>query len=273
LPGGLRRAILKSVDRAAVPSSLEQADRAGALPRLGGMARADGVVIASERYWAFAAADGSLHEGDMPTPPRPLRKVPLVRGLIRLGSALAPLFAGRGVAGAGERLLLGGALVAPFSLLVLPKGSSLPLGIAVTVALLAWLLRGRTLFLHGAEHRAIAAAEERRLCSTWRGEARPSRFSPRCGTNFSALVIPVAIGADRLWPLSAAIYTPFAVTLVALALTMELWQLVQTSGSRVARLFLAPGLALQRLTTREPSHEETRIALTAVASVLRRELV
>ncbi|MGZ6728584.1 MAG: DUF1385 domain-containing protein, partial [Gaiellaceae bacterium] len=70
----------------------------------------------------------------------------------------------------------------------------------------------------------------------------------------------------------AAIYTPFAVTLLSLALTMELWQLVQASRYRVARAFLLPGLALQRLTTREPSEEETRIALTAVASVLQREL-
>jgi len=53
---------------------------------------------------------------------------------------------------------------------------------------------------------------------------------------------------------------------------MELWQIVQTSRSRFARVFLLPGLALQRLTTQEPSAEETRLALTAVAAVLRREL-
>jgi uncharacterized protein YqhQ len=272
LPGGLRRAILTRVDRADVIFLLERADRTGSVPRLGGMARADGVVIASERFWAFAGTDGRLHEGVMPSPPRLLRKVPLLRGLIRLGSALTPLFRGRGVASARERLLLAVALLAPFSLLVLPQSASLPLGIITAAVLLAWLLRGRTLFLHGAEHRAIAAAEERRLGETWRGEARPSRFSPRCGTNFSALVIPVAVGADRLWPLSGAIYTPFAVTLLSLALTMELWQLVQASRSWVARVFLLPGLALQRLTTREPSGEETQVALTAVASVLRREL-
>ena len=85
-------------------------------------------------------------------------------------------------------------------------------------------------------------------------------------------MLPVSIGAERLWPLAGTVYTPFAVTLVSLALTMELWQLVQTSRSRVARVFLLPGLALQRLTTREPSDEETQLALTAVASVLRREL-
>ena len=235
------------------------------------MARADGVVIASERFWAFATRDGAVREGSMPRPPTRLRHVPLLRGLARLGLALAPLLGGRGVAPTRERLLLLTALLAPMSLLFLPDWASLPLGIATAFVLLAWLLRGRTLFLHGAEHRAIAAAEEGRLIDTWLGKARPSRFSPRCGTNFAALVVPVSLGADRLWPLSAAVYTPFAVTLVSLALTMELWQLVHASRFRVARVFLLPGLALQRLTTREPSDEETRIALTAVASVLRRE--
>jgi uncharacterized protein YqhQ len=258
------------VDRA--PDVLARADSADALPRLGGMARADGVVIASEHYWAFASRDGSLREGAMPAPPRALRRVPLLRGLVRLSSALTPLFRGAGVAGRGERLLLVAALLAPLSLILLPQSASMPLGIGTGVVLLAWMLRGRTLFLHGAEHRAIAAAEERRLVATWEAQVKPSRFAPRCGTNFAALVVPVSVLFDRIWPLSPALYTPFAVTLLSLALTMELWQVVQTSPARVARVFLLPGLALQRLTTREPSDDETRLALTAVASVLEREL-
>jgi uncharacterized protein YqhQ len=260
------------VDRAGVVSVLRKAEQAGELPRLGGMARADGVVIASERFWAFARRDGTVSEGSMPSPPRFVRRVPLLRGLVRLGLALAPLFGGTGVARRRERLLLGVALLAPLSLILLPAAARLPLTIATAVVLLLWLLRGRTLYLHGAEHRAIAAAEEGSLLATWGGLVKPTRFSPRCGTNFAALVIPVSLAADQVWPLSAAVYTPFAVTLLSLALTMELWQLVQASRYRVARAFLLPGLALQRLTTREPSDEETRIALTAVASVLQREI-
>ena len=132
-------------------------------------------------------------------------------------------------------------------------------------------MRGRTLYLHGAEHRAIAAAEQG--CSaTWDGEAAPSRFSLRCGTNFVALALPVALLADRLWPFAPALWTPVIVALLSLGLTMELWRVVQGSALPIARAFLVPGLALQRVTTREPTLEETRIALTAVASVLRREL-
>ena len=106
-----------------------------------------------------------------------------------------------------------------------------------------------------------------------RGTAMPRRrrFSLRCGTNFVALVLPVGLVADRLWPFATTLWTPVLVALLTLGLTMELWRVVQGS-SRRRHAFCAPGLALQRATTREPTLEETRLALTAVASVLRREL-
>jgi len=252
-----------------VASFLARADAVAALPRLGGMARPDGVVIVSERHWAFAGRDGSLREGAMPSLPAWLHHVPLARGLARLGLSLSPLFRRSGVAGRREKPLLIAALIAPFLLFVLPGEWRTPVGVAATLALAAWMLRGRTLRLHGAEHRAIAAVEERRLVATWNGTARPTRFSTRCGTNFAALVMPVAWLADRFWPLTPALWTPVAVTAVALAATMELWRVVQV---RQLRPLLLPGLMLQRLTTREPALDETRIALRAAASVLEREL-
>jgi uncharacterized protein DUF1385 len=250
---------------------LERAD-ATPLPLLGGMARPDGVVIASERFFAFAGRDGTVLEGEMPQLPSLLRRLPLVRGLARLGLSVSPLFRHDGVAGARERLLLTAVLLAPIFFVFLSGAAALAAGFVMTGALLAWLLRGRTLYLHGAEHRAIAAAEEGTLAATWRGEAAPSRFSLRCGTNFVALVLPVGLFADRLWPFAPALWTPLVVAVLSLALSMELWRAVQSSTRPAARLLLLPGLGLQRLTTREPELDETRLALTAVASVARREL-
>ena len=66
------------------------------------------------------------------------------------------------------------------------------------------MLRGRTLFLPGAEHRAISAAEQRHLSETWHGRVRPSGFAARCVTNFAVLVPPVAAVLDHLSPRSAA---------------------------------------------------------------------
>ena len=254
------------------PDLLVRADAELALPRLGGMARPDGVVIVSERFWAFAGVDGSLREGTMPRPPEALQRLPLARGLIRLWASLAPVLRPGGVARRRERWLILTAVFAPVGLALVGGPWSTVAGIVLSVLLVFTILRGRALHLHGAEHRAIAATEERRLGSTWEGLARPSRFSPRCGTNFAALVAPVTVFADRLFPFAPAFWSPVVVLMLSLALTMELWRLVQRSSRRLWQAFLLPGLALQRLTTREPTLAETQVALRAVAAVLAREL-
>src|SRR5205085_7298467 len=236
---------------AETPQELRRGDAALALPRLGGMARPNGVVIVSERYWAFAGTDGSIREGRMPRSPELLQRLPLARGLVRLFASLSPVFRRSGVAPRRERWLILAVILAPLGLSFLSGGWSTVAGIGLTVVLLCTILRGRTLHLHGAEHRAIAAAEERRLGSTWTGSAKPSRFSPRCGTNFAALALPVTFLAHRALPLVPAFWTPLVVLVLSLALTMELWRLVQRSSRRIWQAFLVPGLALQRLTTRE----------------------
>jgi uncharacterized protein YqhQ len=160
------------------------------------------------------------------------------------------------------------ALIVPVAAALLPHSISLAFSISTAIAMVAWVLRGRTLFLHGAEHRAIAAAEERSLVATWHGLARPSRFSPRCGTNFAALLVPVTLALDHIWFLPEAALAPLMVVPLSLGLTMELWQAIQGRTGSVTRLLLVPGLALQRLTTREPTLAETRVALRALAAVL-----
>ena len=270
MPGG--RAVRHPLRvQGASPAVFARADTVS-LPLLGGMARPDGVVIATERFFAFAGRDGSLVEGEMPDVPRLVRRIPLLRGLARLGMSVSPLLGRDGVASSRERLFLTAVVLSPLLFVFLSGTVSLVAGIVMTIGLLAWLLRGRTLYLHGAEHRAIAAAEEGRLSATWDGNDAPSRFSLRCGTNFVALVLPVGLLADRLWPFATTLWTPALVALLTLGLTMELWRVVQGSSLPAARAFLVPGLALQRLTTREPTLDETRLALIAVASVLRREL-
>jgi hypothetical protein len=251
---------------------LHRGDAALALPRMGGMARPNGVVIVSERYWAFAGTDGSLREGRMPKPPELVHSIPLARGLVRLGASLSPMFRRSGVARPRERWLILAAVLAPIGFAFLPSPWSTVGGLGVSLALLFSVLRGRALHLHGAEHRAITAAEERRLGACWDGTAKPSRFSPRCGTNFAALALPVTFFADKALPIAPAFWTPLVVLVLSLALTMELWRMVQASSHRLWQAFLLPGLALQRLTTREPTIEETRVALRALAAVLAREL-
>jgi uncharacterized protein YqhQ len=255
-----------------VPDVFSHADRAETLPRLGGMARPNGVVIVSEHYWAFATNTDELHEGEMPSRHAGAARIPLLRGLMQLAASMAPLVRGRGVARPRERLFLLCAILLPLCFVVLPSRLEFPAGLLTTGLIIAWLFRGRTLRLHGAEHRAIAAAEGRSLETAWTGEVRPTRFSPRCGTNFAALAIPVTTVLDRLAPsVFAPAVTGALVAVVSIGVTMELWKAVQ-HPSGLLRGLLLPGLALQRLTTREPELGDTQVALRAVASVLRREL-
>jgi hypothetical protein len=256
------------VDDATALSVLARADAAHDLPRLGGMARPTGVAIVSEERWAFAEVGGGEHVLPVPAPPRFAARLPFVRGLVRLALAMRPLFARGGSASPKERLVLLAVVLAPIPAAFLPHLVSIAVMVLATVGLSAWILRGRTLFLHGAEHRAIAAAEARSLVATWHGHAKPSRFSFRCGTNFAALVVPITLLLERtivLPEVAAGVVVP----VLALTLSMELWlQLQERGGGLLVRIVLAPGLLLQRLTTREPTLAETRVALRAVAAVL-----
>ena len=193
--------------------------------------------------------------------------VPLLRGLVRLCASLSPLFRGRGVARRSERSRRRDRRAAA---LVPDRVESTRRRPLATVALLGWLCAADALPARRrapCDRRARGAAPRARP-----GTARPpSRFSLRCGTNFAALVLPVAVLGERCGRCPRGSSPRVVGPLLALALTMELWQLVQVFP-RLARVVLLPGLGLQRLTTREPRLDETRVALTALAAVLRREL-
>src|SRR5262245_24308988 len=193
------------------------------------MARPDGVVVMSARFWAFARTDGQLLSGTMPQPPMLLTRVPLVRGIVRLALAFVPLLAAPMGRRPGERLLLVGALVAPIPLALLSPGTQLAAGLALCAVLLAWLMRGRTLFLHGAEHRAIRAGGERRLVPTWAGTTRPSRYSRRCGTNFATLALAATLAVYMWVPGAQDGAWSIPLGLCALGLAMEAWFLIQRS--------------------------------------------
>src|SRR5690348_11539032 len=80
------------VSEKSVLDILERADKAAQLPRLGGMARPDGVAIVTDTSWALSGVDGSVRTRDLPRR-RALERIPLVRGLARLALALVPLLA------------------------------------------------------------------------------------------------------------------------------------------------------------------------------------
>src|SRR3954451_2385185 len=135
LAGRLCRAIQRHVmGSEGTIGLLSRFDGARALPRLGGMARPNGVVIVSERFWAFAGTDGTLREGAMLKAPEALQNVTLLRGLVRLSASLSPLFRRTGVSSGRERKLLLAAILGPLVFWLLPSPWPTVAGVAVTAA-------------------------------------------------------------------------------------------------------------------------------------------
>lgn len=127
----------------------------------------------------------------------------------------------------------------------------------------------RVLQFHGAEHKAIAALEAG-LPLQASVAARCSRFHPRCGTSFLFFVVLLTGLAFSLLPWQSLVVR-LAVRIALLPLLAGLgYELLRLSarGAALGRWGAAPGLWLQRLTTREPDHAQLEVALAALRAAL-----
>jgi uncharacterized protein YqhQ len=124
---------------------------------------------------------------------------------------------------------------------------------------------------HGAEHKTIAC-HEAGVELTPANAAGFSRLHPRCGTSFLLIVMIVAIFVFApiglpawYWLLATRI---LGVPVIA-GISFEIIKLAARHRDRTwVRAVMAPGLALQRLTTREPDHEQLAVAIAALRAVL-----
>jgi uncharacterized protein YqhQ len=135
---------------------------------------------------------------------------------------------------------------------------------------------------HGAEHKAIWAYEQG-LELTVENVRAQTRFHPRCGTSFMVLVILISVFLFALvlrYPISSVslvdnlikILIKVPLMLPVAGLSYEAIKLSgKFRGSPVVRLLVAPGMWLQRLTTREPSDDQLEVGLLALQTALRRE--
>ena len=132
----------------------------------------------------------------------------------------------------------------------------------------------RTYRYHGAEHRAIHALENgepltRSTLSRW-----PTAH-PRCGTEFLVVVILVSIVtfslAGRLEPIPTVISRIAGIPLVA-GLAYEILRLLgRYRTNALARALAAPGIAVQRITTRTPDDGMHDIAIVALTAAIEAE--
>jgi len=125
----------------------------------------------------------------------------------------------------------------------------------------------RILQYHGAEHKAINAYEARAALEV-ADVKKFSRLHRRCGTSFIFIVMLVSILLFSIMPSRGfAARLGYRVLLIPVigAISYELLKLsARYRDSIITRTLTAPGLAFQRLTTREPDDDMIEVAIKAV---------
>ena len=235
-------------------------------------------------------------------------RLPLLRGVVALGGSLAiglralNISANAQIGGVEEGEGLSGAtwigaLIVSFVFavglfFVVPVGLVSLVKSQLHSSTLFWLIEGvlrtaiflgylvllsrlrdlrRVFEYHGAEHKTIACHEAGQEL-TPENAAAFSRLHPRCGTSFLLIVMIVAIFVFApiglpawYWLLATRV---LGVPLIA-GISFEIIKFAARHRERTAvRVLMAPGLALQRLTTREPDHAQLAVAIAALRSVL-----
>ena len=132
----------------------------------------------------------------------------------------------------------------------------------------------RVFMYHGAEHKAIAAYENDAEL-TAEAAQRFSTQHVRCGTNFLLTVMVVTIlvysfvGRPGILLLIAS-----RIVLIPLIAGLS-YELIRFAAKhmeyRWVRILMRPGLALQRLTTRQPTLDQVEVAVTSLRAVLTAE--
>lgn len=124
---------------------------------------------------------------------------------------------------------------------------------------------------HGAEHKAINCYEAGDPLDVAHVRLA-SRTHTRCGTGFLLIVVVVSIFVFALIgnpPLAVRVLSRIVLVPVIAAIAYELMRLGATYYRfRVVRWLMAPSLALQGLTTREPDDGQMECAIAALERVL-----
>ncbi len=125
----------------------------------------------------------------------------------------------------------------------------------------------RVFAYHGAEHKTINATEAG-VELTPQEVAKHSLQHPRCGTAFMLTVVVFSILLFSLIGPIDSIWVKFAVRILLIPVLSSIayeyirWT-ARNLGSPLVRLMIRPNLALQRLTTREPTLEMLEVAIAS----------
>jgi len=128
----------------------------------------------------------------------------------------------------------------------------------------------RTFQYHGAEHKSIFC-HEAGLDLTIENVKKQSRFHPRCGTSFLFVMMFLGIITSALIiDLPKYFYVPLKLLFlpVVVGVGFEFIKFAGTHNNILVRIVSAPGLWIQRLTTKEPDDKQIEVAITSLKAAL-----
>lgn len=131
----------------------------------------------------------------------------------------------------------------------------------------------RTYEYHGAEHKSVDCFEKG-LELTPENARKCTRFHPRCGTSFIfvMLILSIIINSFLTWD---NVWLRFGSKILTLPLVVGLgFEFIRYAGSHdnlFTKIVSAPGLWMQRITTREPDDSQLTVALAALKNAIPEE--
>lgn len=131
----------------------------------------------------------------------------------------------------------------------------------------------RTYEYHGAEHKSVACFEAG-MELTPENARKCTRFHPRCGTSFIfvMLILSIAVNSFLTWDNT---WLRFGSKILTLPLIVGLgFEFIRYAGAHdniFTKIVSAPGLWMQRITTREPDDSQLEIALAALKNAVPEE--
>lgn len=127
----------------------------------------------------------------------------------------------------------------------------------------------RTYQYHGAEHKCINCLEKGRVL-TVENVRKSSRQHKRCGTSFLLFVVFVSVVLFFFIRINHPVYrvlVRLVLIPVIAGISYEIIRLAGKSDNIFVRIISAPGLWLQKLTTKEPDDDMIEVAIAAIEAV------
>lgn len=158
-----------------------------------------------------------------------------------------------------------------------PFGRSLVEGLIRVAIFLGYIIAirrlpdiARVFEYHGAEHKTINAWEAG-LPLTVANVKKQSRINCRCGTSFimmSLILMVIVFTFIGNTTVLGRIATKIIAMPLVMGIAYEVFRLpLKYPNNKLVQILIAPGLWLQRLTTKEPDAQQIEVALTALLKV------